>query len=528
MKGLDTDLPEVESIRDWCQRVGQKAGEFNDRKNRLRNNQRYKNVLGDHLKGLDTDIILLESLRDWYRRVRKQYGVRFGKKVVLGDAILGLPTEIARGLRYLSEQGVQQNLSNSLEQLTSFKKLITPVPELQNDRALLIGKEGAIARTLASLDIALTACGPMVTDNTISISELAKRIETLDSLKKAISKWEAADLDNKLFQGRIVLQPGLYADNTSSISILRDTLTVAARVDQHLAKQEVRQRIYDQPTESTFKELAVLAAQLRKMMDMQTSKYEFFKKLVKLEGSDWMGQPGDRIKELIIKNSRALNSGEMLQNWLDYVRVRDQVAAMGLVKLAERIEQGDLNIQQVKDAHEAGVFDMLAREILREQAELGRFSGHSQEAIQEKFREYDNRLKKLQCEQIAWQIDQTKVPTGSYGARVSERTELSLLEHECSKKKRHLPIRQLLRRASGSLVALKPCFMMGPMSVAQYLAPGKVEFDLVVMDEASQIKPQDALGAIARGSQLVVVGDPKQLPPSPHIQNFSIPVPVQS
>ena len=56
--------------------------------------------------------------------------------------------------------------------------------------------------------------------------------------------------------------------------------------------------------------------------------------------------------------------------------------------------------------------------------------------------------------------------------------------------------------------------MMGPMSVAQYLAPGQIAFDLVVMDEASQIKPQDALGAIARGGQLVVVGDPKQLPPT--------------
>ena len=64
------------------------------------------------------------------------------------------------------------------------------------------------------------------------------------------------------------------------------------------------------------------------------------------------------------------------------------------------------------------------------------------------------------------------------------------------------------------MIALKPCYMMGPMSVAQYLAPGQIEFDLVVMDEASQIKPQDALGAIARGAQLVVVGDPKQLPPT--------------
>jgi superfamily I DNA and/or RNA helicase len=77
-----------------------------------------------------------------------------------------------------------------------------------------------------------------------------------------------------------------------------------------------------------------------------------------------------------------------------------------------------------------------------------------------------------------------------------------------------LPIRQLLQRPGSALVALKPCFMMGPMSVAQYLAPGRIAFDLVVMDEAPQIKPQDALGAVARGAQLVVVGDPKQLPPT--------------
>jgi very-short-patch-repair endonuclease len=56
--------------------------------------------------------------------------------------------------------------------------------------------------------------------------------------------------------------------------------------------------------------------------------------------------------------------------------------------------------------------------------------------------------------------------------------------------------------------------MMGPLSVAQYLAPGALNFDLVIMDEASQIRPEDAIGAVARGAQLVVVGDDKQLPPT--------------
>ncbi len=492
----------------------EKAAEFAGRRYKLDENHRYKEAFGDHLKGLDTDLAVLESLRDWYRKVRQQYGVGFGQKVVLGNAILVLPAVLARGVRSLSERGVQRQLGDLLDDLVSLKEVFAPVSELQSDTTLLIGKESSIDRLLASLDVAICACGPLATDNSISIAELAKRIKSFDLLRKSVSKWETADFDNKLFKGRLGLKPGVNTDNTSALSMLHNTLAVATFVDQQLTNEDMQRRIYDQPAASTFSALAVLSGQLRTAVESQMASYEAFAQLVGLEAIDWMNRSGDQIDDLLIRNSQALNSGDTLHNWLDYVRVRDQVAAMGLIKLAEVVEQGDINIQKVEDAYKAGVFDVLAREILREQPEIGRFSGHSQEALQDKFKEYDNRLKRLQCEQIAWKIDQTVVPKGNTGARVSEYTERFLLERECSKKIRHIPIRQLLHRAGGALVALKPCFMMGPMSVAQYLVPGQIEFDLVVMDEASQIKPPDALGAIARGSQLVVVGDPKQLPPT--------------
>jgi very-short-patch-repair endonuclease len=99
---------------------------------------------------------------------------------------------------------------------------------------------------------------------------------------------------------------------------------------------------------------------------------------------------------------------------------------------------------------------------------------------------------------------------------------MALLTNEMNKQKRHIPIRQLMLRAANALVALKPCFMMGPLSVAQYLAPGQIKFDLVVMDEASQLKPEDAIGALARGGQVVIVGDPKQLPPTTFFQRVSV------
>jgi superfamily I DNA and/or RNA helicase/very-short-patch-repair endonuclease len=79
----------------------------------------------------------------------------------------------------------------------------------------------------------------------------------------------------------------------------------------------------------------------------------------------------------------------------------------------------------------------------------------------------------------------------------------------------------VFRRAGRAIQALKPCIMMGPQAVAQYLPPGRFHFDLVVMDEASQMRPEDALGAIARGAQLVVVGDPKQLGPTSFFDTVS-------
>jgi len=95
---------------------------------------------------------------------------------------------------------------------------------------------------------------------------------------------------------------------------------------------------------------------------------------------------------------------------------------------------------------------------------------------------------------------------------------MCLLDKEFRKERRLVPVRQLMNRAGGAIRALKPVLMMSPMSVAQFLEPGKHHFDVIIMDEASQIQPHDALGAIARADQMIVVGDSKQLPPTTFFQ----------
>ena len=99
--------------------------------------------------------------------------------------------------------------------------------------------------------------------------------------------------------------------------------------------------------------------------------------------------------------------------------------------------------------------------------------------------------------------------------------QLRVLRREIEKRSRHKPIRRLLTEAGDIIQELKPVFMMSPLSIANYLAPDSVEFDLVVFDEASQVRPVDALGSLLRGKKAVVVGDSKQMPPTSFFDRIS-------
>jgi very-short-patch-repair endonuclease len=99
--------------------------------------------------------------------------------------------------------------------------------------------------------------------------------------------------------------------------------------------------------------------------------------------------------------------------------------------------------------------------------------------------------------------------------------QVRILREEFEKKRRHKPIRKLIAEAYNAIQSVKPVFMMGPMSVATFLEPGTIQFDVVIFDEASQIRPADAFGSIIRSKQVVVVGDSKQMPPTSFFDSIS-------
>ncbi|WP_214073033.1 DUF3320 domain-containing protein [Mucilaginibacter sp. dw_454] len=175
------------------------------------------------------------------------------------------------------------------------------------------------------------------------------------------------------------------------------------------------------------------------------------------------------------------------------------------------LTQATINWDEAKDLLKISLqktwYEYLIGEAFRRSPEISKFERASHEEIIAKFKKLDQVNLYYNRARVAlkhWE----SLPKGNAGGQVN------ILKTEFNKKARHMPIRKLVEEAGKAMQAIKPVWMMSPMSIANYLPPGAIDFDLVIFDEASQVRPVDAIGAIARGKQLVVVGDTRQLPPT--------------
>lgn len=202
----------------------------------------------------------------------------------------------------------------------------------------------------------------------------------------------------------------------------------------------------------------------------------------------------------------------LLQPWCLWRSVRDQAVAQGLQGVVTSLEAGAVPLREVEEHFEFSYRHWWVKKTIDNDPVLRGFSSADHERKIREFRQADTRFQKLTEKYIAATLS-GRVPSG-VGAAVSPDSELGKLRRELQKQRKQMPVRQLVQGLPTLLPKLKPCLLMSPLSVAQYLDAGYAQFDLVVFDEASQIPVWDAVGAIARGKQLAVVGDPKQLPPT--------------
>jgi very-short-patch-repair endonuclease len=129
-------------------------------------------------------------------------------------------------------------------------------------------------------------------------------------------------------------------------------------------------------------------------------------------------------------------------------------------------------------------------------------------------RDTDAELRSVNAAVLRGKLAARKAPAGVDIGRVRDKTQLALIRHVVQTPKARLDLTGLYGRAGAAMRELQPCTIATPTTVSEYLPRQVADFDLVIIDEASQVEPASAIGAIARGAQVIIVGDPKQLPPT--------------
>lgn len=201
-------------------------------------------------------------------------------------------------------------------------------------------------------------------------------------------------------------------------------------------------------------------------------------------------------------------SDERITRWIAFMDRAQLGQQLGLSSLIEGMLSGAVEGGSLQATFDRSYFEAMRTDLFAKHPELKRFDGEVHSRLVESFRKLDLGRIRLARDQVAYG-HASALPRSDGGIG-----PLGVLNGEFAKKRRHLPIRQLLERAAPVIQQIKPVFLMSPLSVAQFLKPGAITFDLLVVDEASQVEPVDALGAVARCRQMVVVGDERQLPPT--------------
>lgn len=222
----------------------------------------------------------------------------------------------------------------------------------------------------------------------------------------------------------------------------------------------------------------------------------------------------ESVRDLSDHLEKLVAAREHLHGFVSLRRARGEMERLGLTDFLAKVDEARFPPARLPGLFLATVAHARAEMARRASDTLGRSSGSALDANRKTFADRDRQKIASDRDQVRNRLLQKQPPDGFNRGSRKTWTEMHLLHNEFPKQKRFTPVRGLMRRASNAVMTLKPCFMMSPLSLSKFLPAGQIEFDLLVIDEASQMKPEDAVGAMLRAKQIVVVGDPKQLPPT--------------
>ncbi len=203
------------------------------------------------------------------------------------------------------------------------------------------------------------------------------------------------------------------------------------------------------------------------------------------------------------------NNFEGLENWIDYSDARNRMTDLGLSDYLEIIESRPICSKMIIPVFKKRFFRLWVDSVLPDYQAVAKFRHANHEDLIREFSSFDKKQFVIARAKIRARLINSLPALDNCTSG-----EVNVLRSELRKQKRIMPIRKLFSRIPNLLMALKPCLMMSPLSISQFLESEIYQFDTVIFDEASQVRTENAIGAIFRAKQAIIAGDSHQLPPT--------------
>lgn len=217
------------------------------------------------------------------------------------------------------------------------------------------------------------------------------------------------------------------------------------------------------------------------------------------------------LDKLISFSDLRIDSIDLLEDWIRYQRLEKSASSLGLSHFMLAIKKENIGDFSFKDLFQKRFFKLWLDQVYKQEPLFYEFDADALNTDITTFRKLDKSSNQLNVQRIKEKLELNRDQAIN---SLAYRRELQTMQAEIGKKKKHHAIRKLLNLTAPLFMEIKPCILMSPLSVSQFLDASVIQFDLVIFDEASQIFSEDAIGSIVRGKQVIIVGDTKQLPPT--------------
>ncbi len=412
------------------------------------------------------------------------------------DNLAGMLDDLSR---LLAANGSLKQLHYALSTRYSESFFSADLMGLQNEWAQAsskgIGRGRAVKRFLAK--VAMYSKTPLGEEDLSeffdALAQFKRRSEAFESLMSALSPYVSGFLQ---VDGQVRWDKVHEAiDQARALVTAQASAGVSQQLVSRAMQPEARQAI---------------EAYLAGYTTMVAARHEveaLIGKLPDAEDPDWFGNQRQLCADI------AAHVDE-LHDRMAWNKLAAQARELRLDDLLDALETKPVTPDTFK-SFTCGVYQTMCITSMDSLEGVNSFSGNRFDELVGQYSRADKQLRELAQKEIYYRVAER---TPNLTLESVKSTSAATLQKALRSRGRNVSIRSVFRDCADTVFALCPCLLMSPLSVAQYLEPGSGQFDLLIFDEASQLQTCKAIGALSRAQNAVIVGDPRQMPPTSFFQ----------